>query len=84
MEIKDILAYLRVLYNPADQVSFARVLNVPKRGLGDSTLEKILEYAEEQGMPVLDAILEAEYIPDLSDTGQETFGKFCTFDAGLG
>jgi len=65
MEIKDILAYLRVLYNPADQVSFARVLGVPKRGLGDSALEKILEYADEQGMPVLDAILEAEYIPDL-------------------
>ncbi|HEY8909939.1 MAG TPA: DNA helicase PcrA [Desulfosporosinus sp.] len=65
MEIKDILAYLRVLYNPADQVSFARVLGVPKRGLGDSALEKILEYANEQGMPVLEAILEAEYIPDL-------------------
>ena len=65
MEIKDILAYLRVLYNPADQVNFTRVLGVPKRGLGNSALEKILEYAEEQGMPVLDAILEAEYIPEL-------------------
>jgi len=65
LEIKDILAYLRVLYNPADQVSFTRVLGVPKRGLGDSALEKILEYADEQEMPVLDAILEAEYIPDL-------------------
>ncbi len=65
LEIKDILAYLRVLYNPADQVSFSRVLGVPKRGLGDSALEKILEYTEEQGMPVLDAILEAEYIPEL-------------------
>lgn len=66
MEIKDILAYLRVLYNPADQVSFSRVLNVPKRGLGDTTLQKILEYANEQEMPVLDAILEAEYIPELT------------------
>lgn len=65
MEIKDILAYLRVLHNPSDQVSFSRILNVPKRGLGESTLEKILEYADEQGMPVLDAIIEAEYIPDL-------------------
>ncbi|WP_092333308.1 DNA helicase PcrA [Desulfosporosinus hippei] len=66
LEIKDILAYLRVLYNPADQVSFSRVLNVPKRGLGDTTLQKILEYANEQEMPVLDAILEAEYIPELT------------------
>lgn len=66
MEIKDILAYLRVIHNPSDQVNFARVLGVPKRGLGDSALEKILEYANEQGMPVLDAILEAEYIPELT------------------
>ncbi|MDA8228644.1 MAG: DNA helicase PcrA [Desulfitobacterium hafniense] len=65
MEIKDTLAYLRVIHNPADSVSFSRILNVPKRGLGESTLEKILEYADEQGMPVLDAVLEAEYIPDL-------------------
>lgn len=65
MEIKDIIAYLRVLHNPSDQVGFSRILNVPKRGLGDSTLGKILDYADEQGMPVLDAILEADYIPDL-------------------
>ncbi len=65
LEIKDILAYLRVLHNPADQVSFARILGVPKRGLGNSALEKILTYANEQEMPVLDAIVEAEYIPDL-------------------
>lgn len=76
MEIKDILAYLRVLYNPADKVSFSRILNVPKRGLGDSTLEKILEYAEEQGMPVLDAILEAEYIPDLQTRAKKPLIQF--------
>ena len=64
-EIKDVLAYLRVLHNPADQVSFARILNVPRRGLGESALEKVLEYASEQEMPVLEAILEAEYIPEL-------------------
>lgn len=76
MEIKDILAYLRVLYNPADQVSFARVLNVPKRGLGDTTLQKVLEYANEQGMPVLDAILEAEYIPELSTRAKKPLIAF--------
>jgi DNA helicase-2/ATP-dependent DNA helicase PcrA len=65
MEIKDILAYLRILHNPSDQVSFSRILNAPKRGLGQSTLDKILEYTNEQGMPVLDAIMEADYIPDL-------------------
>ena len=83
MEIKDILAYLSVLYNPADQVSFARVLNVPKRGLGDSTLQKILEYADEQGMPVLDAILEAEYIPELSTRAKKPLIAFAHLMQGL-
>lgn len=64
-EIKDILAYLRLVHNPADRVSFARVLNVPKRGLGKVTLAKILEYADEQEMPVLETLAEAAYIPDL-------------------
>ncbi len=83
LEIKDILAYLRVLYNPADQVSFARVLNVPKRGLGDSTLQKILEYADEQGMPVLEAILEAEYIPELSTRAKKPLIGFAQTMQGL-
>ncbi len=65
MEIKDILAYLRTLHNPADTVSFSRILNVPRRGLGESTLEKLLLYAQEQEMPVLEALKEAEYIPDV-------------------
>jgi len=64
-EIKDILAYLRLVHNPADRVSFARVLNVPKRGLGKVTLAKILAYADEQEMPVLETLAEAAYIPDL-------------------
>lgn len=83
MEIKDILAYLKVMYNPTDQVSFSRVLNVPKRGLGDTTLDKILEYADEQGMPVLDAILEAEYIPDLSTRAKKPLAGFAHMMQGL-
>ena len=83
MEIKDILAYLRVLYNPADTVAFSRILNVPKRGLGDSSLAKILEYTEEQGMAVLDAVLEAEYIPDLSTKAQKSLLGFAKIMAGL-
>ncbi|MGI6119473.1 MAG: DNA helicase PcrA [Desulfosporosinus sp.] len=83
MEIKDILAYLRVLNNPADQVSFARVLSVPKRGLGNSALEKILQYADEQGMPVLEAILEAEYIPDLPTRAKKPLLGFAHLMKGL-
>jgi len=76
MEIKDILAYLQVLYNPADRVSFARILNVPRRGLGQTTLERVIQYAEEQGMPILEAILEAEYIPDLQPRAKKTLLAF--------
>jgi DNA helicase-2/ATP-dependent DNA helicase PcrA len=83
MEIKDMLAYLRLIYNPADQVSFARVLNVPKRGLGESTLAKVLEYADEQGMPVLDAILEADYIPDLTTRAKKPLLSFAHLMQGL-
>jgi DNA helicase-2/ATP-dependent DNA helicase PcrA len=64
-EIKDILAYLRILFNPADTVSFRRVANVPRRGLGADTVEKVLLYAEEQNMPVMAALTEASYIPGL-------------------
>ncbi len=45
-EIKDILAYLRLINNPYDNVSFKRVINLPKRGIGDKTLEKLGEYSQ--------------------------------------
>lgn len=76
MEIKDILSYLRLVHNPADRVSFARVVNVPKRGIGKSSLDKILEYAEEQGMVVLEALAEAEYIPGLQSKAAGTLTAF--------
>ncbi|NLI90664.1 MAG: DNA helicase PcrA [Peptococcaceae bacterium] len=76
MEIKDILAYLRLIHNPADRVSFARVINVPKRGIGKGSLDKVLEYAEEQGMPILDALTEAAYIPGLQAKGVASLTSF--------
>ncbi len=53
-EIKDILAFLRVVYSSADYVSFARTINLPKRGIGDSTLEKLRNAAFEERMPIVD------------------------------
>ncbi|SHK12846.1 DNA helicase-2 / ATP-dependent DNA helicase PcrA [Anaerobranca californiensis DSM 14826] len=49
-EIKDILAYLKILVNPHDNLSIVRVINVPKRGIGDSTVEKLLNFAEENDL----------------------------------
>lgn len=61
-EIKDVLAYLRLIANMNDDLSLARIINVPKRGIGDSTLDKIRAYASQQGMSLFAAMLEVEQI----------------------
>ncbi|MGI6005699.1 MAG: ATP-dependent helicase [Christensenellales bacterium] len=57
-EIKDALAYLRVLSNPADDVSLSRIVNVPKRGIGDKALEHLQRFAAEREIPLLLAVLD--------------------------
>jgi len=59
-EIKDILAYLRLLVNPADDESLRRILNVPLRGIGDTSKEQLSEYAALRRIPLLQALREAE------------------------
>jgi len=54
-EIKDVLAYLNALANPEDSLSLARIINVPKRGIGPTTLEKLNDFADFNGMPLLEA-----------------------------
>lgn len=49
-EIKDVLAYLKALVNPEDNLSIARIINVPRRGIGDTTIDKYLAYAEEASL----------------------------------
>jgi DNA helicase-2/ATP-dependent DNA helicase PcrA len=51
-EVKDALAYLRLIVNPADDVSFKRIINVPRRGLGDSTVEALSAEADRRGCPL--------------------------------
>ena len=55
-EIKDALAYLKAVVNPVDEVSVKRVLNVPKRGVGDSTVAKLDQWAQMEGVPFIDAL----------------------------
>ncbi|MFC4618971.1 DNA helicase PcrA [Camelliibacillus cellulosilyticus] len=59
-EIKDLLAYLRLIANPDDDISFARVVNVPKRGIGASSLDKLAEYALQNELSLMGAVLEVE------------------------
>ncbi len=59
-EIKDLLAYLRVVANPDDDISLRRIINVPKRGIGATTIEKIADFAGSQGISIFQALLEVE------------------------
>jgi len=60
-EIKDILAYLRIIYNSADDVNLTRIINVPKRGIGDATVSKIQALASSLGKSMFDIITNPEY-----------------------
>jgi DNA helicase-2/ATP-dependent DNA helicase PcrA len=57
-EIKDMLAYLRILFNPEDDVALLRIVNTPPRGIGSSTIDILTEVALERGIPILQAIRE--------------------------
>ncbi len=59
-EIKDVLAHLRLVHNPTDSVSLARVINVPPRGIGQKTLGQLERIAQERGVPAWDVLQELE------------------------
>lgn len=61
-EIKDILAYLRLIANPDDDISLLRVINVPKRGIGSTSMDKIARYAQENDLSLFQALEEADFI----------------------
>lgn len=61
-EVKDVLAYLRILINPDDDVSLRRIINEPRRGIGDATVDAIAAYAEKNGLSMANAVLEADEI----------------------
>ncbi len=62
-EIKDIMAYLRLIYQPEDQVSFQRVVNVPARGLGTVSVQKFLDWRVEQLLGLEEGLVHVEHAP---------------------
>lgn len=62
-EIKDLLAYLRVINNPFDSEAVTRIVNVPKRGIGAKTVETLEQYANETELSVYDAVLDVDSLP---------------------
>lgn len=75
-EIKDILAYLRVIQNPNDSVSLMRIINVPARKIGTKTLECIQEFATRNNLSLFSAMMLANDVPELSGSKSEEINKF--------
>lgn len=75
-EVKDILAYLRVINNSLDGVSLERIINVPKRGIGDATIEKIKHYGQSRDMDLFGSMLEIEYVEGLTKRAVNSIDKF--------
>ena len=73
-EVKDLLAYLRLARNPADDVSFRRVVNVPARGVGAATLEALEAHAAEKGVSLLSAL--SELPPSMTDRARKALAEF--------
>ncbi|UCD27465.1 MAG: UvrD-helicase domain-containing protein [Planctomycetota bacterium] len=65
-EIKDVIAYLKVASNPMDKVALLRIINVPSRGIGKTTVERVLAFAESTGQNPLEVITNPQQIPDAS------------------
>ena len=76
MEIKDIIAYMRVIVNPADTVSLRRIINVPTRGIGDVTVQRILDFAWDEHIPLFEAIQRVEDISTLNNGAKNKVREF--------
>src|SRR5687767_10686969 len=75
-EIKDALAYLTLLVNPADTVAFSRVVNSPRRGIGATSQGRLVGYANTIGEPVWDVAAEPESVPGLAPAAIKAVGRF--------
>lgn len=81
-EIKDLICYLKILVNPTDDNSLKRIINVPKRGIGDTTVGKMSDFALNNDISLYDALLDIEEIPGMS-RNIEKISKFTDLIEGL-
>jgi DNA helicase-2/ATP-dependent DNA helicase PcrA len=75
-EVRDLLAFLKVCVAPHDEVSLARIVNVPPRGIGDASLERVHAWAVERGVHLFDALRRAAEVPDLPRGAAERMAAF--------
>ena len=70
------LSYLKVIVNPSDSIALRRIINVPKRGIGDATIQKVLDFAESYELSLWDALSEVRTIPTLTARNCAGIEKF--------
>lgn len=75
-EIKDIVAYLRLLYQPNDRMSFSRIVNIPTRGIGATSLEKFLFWQNNSGMDIISALVNADQASTLTPRARGAMTQF--------
>jgi len=82
-EVKDAVAYLSLLVNPADLVSFTRIVNSPRRGIGNTTQGRLASHANTTGMPIWEAVERVEEVPGLSGAAIKNVSRFYEIVATL-
>ncbi len=82
-EVKDVLAYLKLLVNPSDTISLLRVINVPARGIGKTAMDRVTAYSRQKEMPLYDALLSSEQVPDLTNTARRGIKEFLDLLEGI-
>lgn len=81
-EVRDILAYLRLIHNPRDSVSLMRIINVPRRGIGPATIERLMEFSQNRGVTLLEAIENSDAVDGLARR-TEQLNKFAAMIRSL-
>lgn len=82
-EIKDLLAYLRLIHNPHNDLSFLRIVNVPKRGLGDATIARLSNYAEQFGISLFETLSYLDGVDGLGPRFKTALASFRVLIDGL-
>ena len=75
-EIKDVLGYLRLLVNPADDVGLLRIVNMPRRGIGNTSLERLQAFAQQQRLPLFAALNELDQVNGLNARAKKNLNNF--------
>ena len=83
LEVKDIMAYMRVIVNPADTVSIKRIINTPRRGIGVATVQKIEDFAYEEGIPLFAAIQHVDEVSTLNNGAKNKVRAFAELIASF-